>query len=356
MYLLHHAELHDFSSEPILKNWSGRLTEQQELASKQLRLAVSEQRASLVEAITGAGKTEILFESLDYSLKIGWRIALLSPRIDVLCELAPRLLQAFKGLDICLLHGKSSQPYHYSQLLLATTHQILRFKAAFDLIIIDEADAFPLINNQTLWRAIERAKLLGACTVYLTATPNWQLKQSADRRIKLFRRYHGYPLVKLEVFITSDWRKALPVKLKEYLIDNQASAQQLLLFVPTIADIRLVLEQLKEQYGEQIVGLHAADTERLEKVAAFRLKEITILVTTTVLERGVSFSNVDVIILGADEAVFNSATLMQIVGRVGRHQDYPNGRAWAFVKEHTWRLKQVCNKIRRINRIGRQNL
>ena len=35
-----------------------------------------------------------------------------------------------------------SRPYAYCPLTICTTHQLLRFKAAFDLIVVDEVDAF----------------------------------------------------------------------------------------------------------------------------------------------------------------------------------------------------------------------
>jgi competence protein ComFA len=36
------------------------------------------------------------------------------------------------------------------------------------------------------------------------------------------------------------------------------------------------------------------------------------------LERGVTFPNINVLVLEADQTVFNEATLIQIAGRVGR--------------------------------------
>lgn len=49
------------------------------------------------------------------------------------------------------------------------------------------------------------------------------------------------------------------------------------------------------------------------------------LVTTTILERGVTFAGLNVLVLGADDELFNSASLVQIAGRVGRSTQCPDG-------------------------------
>ena len=50
------------------------------------------------------------------------------------------------------------------------------------------------------------------------------------------------------------------------------------------------------------------------------------LVTTSILERGVTFPEIDVYVLGADDPVFSSSALVQIAGRAGRSQSRPTGR------------------------------
>ena len=84
-------------------------------------------------------------------------------------------------------------------LTIATTHQMLRFYRAFDLVVIDETDSFPYRDNELLIRAVHRAVKEDGCLLYLTATPS----QTLERRIKrkelsvslLPERYHKKPLV-----------------------------------------------------------------------------------------------------------------------------------------------------------------
>ncbi|MFB8735903.1 helicase-related protein [Bacillus sp. SL00103] len=47
-----------------------------------------------------------------------------------------------------------------------------------------------------------------------------------------------------------------------------------------------------------------------------------VLVTTTILERGVTIPNVQVGVLGAESTIFTESALVQISGRAGRHPDF----------------------------------
>ena len=64
---------------------------------------------------------------------------------------------------------------------------------------------------------------------------------------------------------------------------------------------------------------------RLEIVEKFRKQELSILVTTTILERGVTFPCVDVFVLLANHRLYTKSALVQISGRVGRAAERPTG-------------------------------
>lgn len=66
--------------------------------------------------------------------------------------------------------------------------------------------------------------------------------------------------------------------------------------------------------------VHAEDPGRKEKVAAFRKGEIPLLVTTTILERGVTVKNLQVAVLGAEEEIFSESALVQIAGGALKHR------------------------------------
>ncbi|WP_235804614.1 DEAD/DEAH box helicase [Liquorilactobacillus capillatus] len=142
--------------EPL--SWQGVLSEPQTRCAQDLKVVVQQRKAHLLWAVTGAGKTEMLFEALAYAIKQKMRICLASPRVDVCNELFPRLKKAFQEVDILLQHGRQEQTYRYTQFVVCTTHQLVHFYEAFDVLIIDEADAFPFVNDKMLKRAVETAR------------------------------------------------------------------------------------------------------------------------------------------------------------------------------------------------------
>ena len=70
-----------------------------------------------------------------------------------------------------------------------------------------------------------------------------------------------------------------------------------------VEEMSLLLKGL----DNRIDGVHAEDSMRKEKVAAFRKGEIPLLVTTTILERGVTVKNLQAAVLGAEEEIFQRA-------------------------------------------------
>ena len=85
-----------------------------------------------------------------------------------------------------------------------------------------------------------------------------------------------------------------------------------------------------------------------------REHQVQYLVTTTILERGVTFPNVQVIILGADDPVFTAASLVQIAGRVGRSPAAPTGSVLLGCTRVTPVVQAACRQIRSLNRLARR--
>lgn len=94
---------------------------------------------------------------------------------------------------------------------------------------------------------------------------------------------------------------------------------QIFLFVSRIAHIEGLLQLLRRMFpGISIEGTSSQDPGRAEKVLKFRDRTISLLVTTTILERGVTVPHSDVFILDADSGLFDEAALVQMAGRAGR--------------------------------------
>lgn len=140
---------------PVLK-WFGELTPYQAKVSEKLLRTYQKQKDSLVHAVTGAGKTEMIYNIVAYVLENKGHVAIASPRVDVCRELFLRMKRDFT-CSISLLHAES-EPYDGSPLVIATTHQLLKFYQSFDLVIVDEVDAYPFVGNVMLNHAVEQAK------------------------------------------------------------------------------------------------------------------------------------------------------------------------------------------------------
>jgi len=363
--LYHMPEPNDFPTRPIC-TWQGQLTEQQKACALTIRESFEARKHHLLWAVTGAGKTEMLFPGITWALAQGWRIALASPRVDVCLELAPRLQAAFADAKIAVLHGRNPEPYQYRQLTICTTHQLLRFREAFDVLIIDEVDAFPFAANPRLAYAVKHAVKPDGAVLYLTATPSQALQKQVRRGeleiSYLPLRFHQHLLPTIKVKLQPNWqqllrRGQLPRCLVQQLQLYLDRHQRFLLFVPRVKQLAPVQAAI-QHYFPELAGLtvHSTDEARLDKVQQMRDQKIQYLVTTTILERGVTFPGIDVIVLGADDEIFSTAALVQIAGRVGRSKERPTGLVWFICASHDRNIKRAQRQIALVNRKGRRLL
>ena len=349
--------------EPVL-TWKGELSPLQQQASEKISQGMAAHVQQLLWAVTGAGKTEMMFAGIVAAIKRGERIGVASPRVDVCLELFPRLKAAFANCDIALLHGRQELPYHYAQLTICTTHQLLRFYHAFDNLIIDEVDAFPYAANASLLYATKQAiKENGGC-LYLTATPgDALLREIKSKRLVvnyLPLRYHGHLLPQIKVRLAFGWRRRLerqklPPQVIQQLQETLREGHRFLLFVPHIADLALVEAALRHSFTTfRFATVHASNPERLEKVQKMRDGDYDFLVTTSILERGVTFPEIDVYVLGADDPVFSSSALVQIAGRAGRAQSRPTGRVVFWINCNCRQVNQAISQVKYLNRKGQR--
>lgn len=351
--------------------WEGELTALQQRASDRIVSAITnKEKELLVWAVCGAGKTEMLFPGIAEALRSGMRVCLATPRADVVQELLPRIRNAFKNVNIQGLYGGSEEKTGNAQLIISTTHQLLRFKAAFHFLIIDEVDAFPFHNDPSLPYAAKRSlHSTQSTTIYLTATPrrNQQLRLWMKQLPHVFvpSRFHGHPLpvpiLKTCISLKKDIQNnRVPYSLLNWMRKRISPHRQLLIFVPTIELVEQLyknsLVQLPQQKlltsKDRIMCVHASDPERKEKVQLFRDKKIDILITTTILERGVTFPSVDVAIIDASHRVFDEAALVQIAGRAGRSPDDPKGEVVFFHNGKTNSMVHAIDAIKSMNKRG----
>jgi len=317
----------------------------------------------LLWAVTGAGKTEMLFPLIEQVRSQGGLVLVATPRRDVVLELAPRLRKAFPDETLVALYGDSEERWRRGGVTLATTHQVLRFDHAFDLVVIDELDAFPFHGDPMLAYAAERCRAAGGRTVYLSATPPKEL-QSLVRKghlacAKVPVRYHRHPLpvpMLLRIHSLSEClrKKRLPdVLLRKWRVSLERGAQ-VFIFVPKIAFAEPLAALLRIVFPGIAVGATSSqDEERGGKVVSFRTTDLRMLVTTTILERGVTVPRSDVYILDADSGLFDEASLVQMAGRAGRSADDPAGKVVFAAVQKTKAQVGARRQIRRMNRLAR---
>ena len=353
---LYYFPQEEFPKANVLK-WQGKLTEFQAKVSQGLVEAVTKRKDSLVHAVTGAGKTEMIYQVVAQVINQGGSVCLASPRIDVCLELYRRLKVDFT-CDISLLHGES-EVYFRSPLVIATTHQLLKFYQTFDLLIVDEVDAFPYVDNPMLYHAVHQAVKVEGTKIFLTATSTDELDKKVAKgeltRLSLPRRFHGNPLIVPQKIWLADFQKylgqkKLVPKLRQFIQKQRKTSFPLLIFASEIKRGQELAEILQSTFPNEKVGFVASTTEnRLEIVEKFRQKEITILVTTTILERGVTFPCVDVFVVEANHRLFSRSALVQIAGRVGRSMDRPTGELIFFHDGTTMAIEKAIKEIQEMN-------
>ncbi|MDB5052766.1 MAG: helicase [Bacilli bacterium] len=332
----------------------------------------------LIWAVTGAGKTEMIFPLIENELALGHQVMIATPRRDVVMELMPRIQAAFPLHSLLTLYGGSRQRWEQADITLATTHQLLRFQQGFDLVILDELDAFPFHNNPMLEFAAAKACKPQGRFVFLSATPTKSLQRRVKRKllphVKVPVRFHRHPLPVPQLIAIKPIHKwinqqpmpqalaksaaslmsPIPAKLLQVLGKSLERGAQLFIFVSQIRWIEPLLLLLRAHFQDKVIqGTYSKDTERNEKVVHFRQTKIDILVTTTILERGITVAKTDVFVLDADAALFDEASLVQMAGRAGRSQDDPFGNVYYTAFQKTNAQVAAIRHIKRMNALAK---
>ena len=353
-----------FDMKGSVLEWEVTLSKQQQETSEVIIHSIKKNETRLLWAVAGAGKTEMLFPGIEVALQQKKRICIATPRVDVVLELAPRIQKAFPTIPISVLYGGMEQPYIYNQLVIATTHQLYRFKEAFDVMIIDEVDAFPFHLDDSLKFAANKARKSESTLIYLSATPD-QVMQKEVARGKLLStilpaRYHGYPLPVPKSKYSPNWRekllkKPLSTSIGKEINQRIQSKKKFIVFIPNIEWMGTFEKVLQKTYPDnRFVAVHSEDPEREEKVMLMRQQKVDYILSTTILERGITFPNIDVLVIGAEDRVFTESALVQIAGRAGRSPKYPTGDVIYFHDGQSLAMKKAIKQIKKMNHLAKK--
>lgn len=324
------------------------LSKEQQAISDKVVANYKDGKDTLINAVCGAGKTELVYRVMANVLSQGKAVAFAVPRRDVVIELSQRIHMVFPCNSIVSIYGGHTDKLE-ADIVVLTTHQLYRYEKYFDLIILDEIDAFPFKNNKLLSSMFFRA--IKGRIVMMSATPSNDVIEffSKENReiLELNTRFHRHPLPVPQVIRKIGYLKIpyLVKKLKEYILEGK----KVFVFAPTIDKCEFVAKLLKIPVKNGTF-VHSKCKNRAQIIKDFKEGKYDYLVTTAVLERGVTFKDLQVIIYDADSDIYDSQALIQISGRVGRKIDAPEGEVIFLVNKETDQIKTAIRTIQDKNK------
>ena len=342
------ADKNHYAHGAVVLKLGYSLSKDQEKLSKQIVANYKTKIDTLVNAVCGAGKTELIYAVMAYCLSLGKSVAFAVPRRDVVIELSQRIHMVFPNNSIVSVYGGHTEKLN-ADIVVLTTHQLYRYEKYFDLIILDEIDAFPFKDNKLLRSMFFRA--IKGNIVMMSATPSKDVIEFFSKKnkaiLELNTRFHKHPLPVPKVVNRIGVFKLpfLITKMKEYINQNK----KVFVFAPTIAKCEFLFRIIKI-FVKNGTFVHSKCKDRSKKINSFKKGELDYLVTTAVLERGVTFKDLQVIIYDADNELYNSQTLIQIAGRVGRKIDAPEGEVIFLVNKTTSEINEAISTIKSKNR------
>ena len=319
------------------------LSEEQKKISKQVILNYIHGVDTFINAVCGSGKTELVYGVIQYALANKQSVAFALPRRDVAIELFYRIKDAFPNNKVVAVYGGNTSKLT-GDIVVCTTHQLYRYDNYFDLIVLDEIDAFPFKDNKLLNTMFLRS--LKGHSVLMSATPSNEIlelyKTTNHSILELNTRFHKHPLPVPQIVVKWGPLKYyyLATKLYKFIKDKKP----VFIFTPTIESAKSIFLILKTVIrGGNIV--HSKVTNRTEIISDFRKGKYKYLVTTAVLERGVTIKDLQVIIFDSDHELYNEQNLVQIAGRVGRKYDAPEGEVIFLASKKTDSMQKAKETI-----------
>ena len=335
------------SPKNVVLSLDYRLSKEQETLSKQIIENYDKGIDTLVYAVCGSGKTEISYGIIARSMARGLRVGFALPRRDVVIELYYRLKSAFPHNSIVAVYGGNTTRLEGDCIIL-TTHQLYRYPNYFDLLVMDEIDAFPFKGNDVLIAMYKRS-LKGHC-VMMSATPSEavikEFQGEGHAILELRTRFHKHPIpVPKTITVPSIFQLLFVIRrLRVY----RKEGKPCLIFVPTVEDAELLFQKLSMFVKG---GDYVSSKRRMREaiISKFKKGGYSYLVTTAVLERGVTVKGVQVVVYGADDPIYDSAALIQIAGRVGRKKGAEDGDVFFLAKEESKSMRKAIKEIQFCN-------
>lgn len=335
----------DYKTETLNSyyEFSYELTSYQLDASHKTLEYLKEGKNVLLKCVTGAGKTDIVAESISDYLRKGLKVCYAIPRREVVIELTGRFKKVFNKAKVTAVYGGHHDELT-GDLIICTTHQLYRYYQSFDLLILDEADAFPLSGNDTLMNIALRS-CRGQC-VFSTATVNdflnLYLKKMNCEEVNLYVRPSLKPMYIPKVLYMPNLfiYVSLICLLKK-------CPEQGIIFVSSKKMAVFVYRILKPFFS--VCYVYSDYEKRNENIIKFRNGDYGFIVSTTILERGISLSKISIYVIFDRKNAFDTSSLVQIVGRVRRGLNSEIGEAYIISSVFSKDIRECLKQLKEAN-------
>ena len=198
-------------------------------------------------------------------------------------------------------------------------------------------------NNELLNIALNSCK---GQIIFSTATVNDFLKSILNKRkykkVDLYIRPSLKPLIVPKVIIS------LEVVLFIYLfVLMKRSTKQHIIFVSN-KKLCFLLYRIYHLFFN-CTYVYADLVDRDKNINDFKNKKYQFIFSTTVLERGITIKDINVIIINLNKNIFDEGSLVQMLGRVGRNYHNPYGEAYILSKYKDKEIDKAIACIRKAN-------
>jgi ATP-dependent DNA helicase RecG len=325
--------------ETLLQNLPFALTEDQVHVLQEIDqdLSKPEAMARLLQGDVGSGKTLVALLAMLRVIEAGAQAVLLAPTEVLARQHYETFMQYPLAINIALLVGKHSAYGRKVQQdilrdlasgaidLVVGTHALLEPYVQFrdlGLVVIDEQHRFGVRQRLELVQ-----KGIQCASLYLSATPiprTLLLTEYGDLAVSYIRKKPAgrkpvvtriQELSKIEDVITRLHLRLATKEEQAFWVCPLVDASEKL----DLTAAKKRFEYLKSCFGERIGLLHGrlSAQEKKTVLEAFKVKTLSILVTTTVVEVGIDIPSATIMIIEHAER-FGLAQLHQLRGRIGR--------------------------------------
>ena len=138
--------------------------------------------------------------------------------------------------------------------------------------------------------------------------------------------------------------KCIHILYLAYLLHYMAN--QCIIFVSNINTCKILHKIFSHLYSCTYV--YAELDTRNQNIKAFKDKKYQFIFATSVLERGITISGIEVIVID-NKNVFDEANIIQMLGRVGRDINNSNGRGYLLINYPNKKTYNVLTYLKKAN-------